>query len=86
MLGDTWTIGNGGVVLTIPARHRCGALGLGRGDCKMDRLDTSRYCFYHDKIQRGVIEPEESDWYPVLPLPRLGYTLVSDVHTAKVAA
>lgn len=65
----------------IPSYLRCHALGLGlgskKGDCVQFRVDGSYYCYYHDKVQRGVLEPEHH-LYPVWPLPSKGYVLMEE--------
>lgn len=38
----------------IPGSLRCRAIGLVFGDCKFRRVNESAYCYYHDKVQRGV--------------------------------
>lgn len=48
--------------------HRCNALALYRGDCPQQREPGSIYCYYHDKVQRGLLEPFVNA-YPVWPLP-----------------
>lgn len=34
------------------------------------------YCYYHSKMQQGLIEPEVRDSYPVFPLPKAGYVIL----------
>jgi hypothetical protein len=48
---------------------RCGQLGLIRGDCQEERLPNRMYCYYHQKVLEGKIEPPQ-DMYPVWPLPQ----------------
>lgn len=57
------------------------------GDCKMQPVSPSVYCYYHDKLQTGAIQTllagNTDNWhevspslsYPVWPLPRKGYDL-----------
>lgn len=52
-----------------PGSQRCNALGLQRGDCQQPRLIESIYCYYHDKLASGVMEPT-APVYPVWPLPQ----------------
>jgi hypothetical protein len=72
----------------IRGTRRCHAIGLEMGDCRQASIEGSHYCYYHDKLQRGVITPsvpapEEADQrdgmalYPTWPLPREGYVLLS---------
>lgn len=56
------------------SRERCHAIGLLRGDCEVHRHTDSLYCYYHDKVQRGLLEPT-ARVYPVFPLPAEGYVL-----------
>lgn len=71
-------------LVTVRKRHKpdervrgrnCCAVGLFRGDCSMTMAKGSWYCYYHHKVACGLLEPEEPQRYPVLPLPTFGYTL-----------
>jgi hypothetical protein len=64
-------------LLTLSGRERCRATNLGHtdSDCQMARLPSSSYCMYHDKVQRGLLEPNIES-YPVWPLPKNGYVLL----------
>lgn len=64
-----------------PGAKRCLAVGLERGDCPHIRTFTSSYCYYHEKLQRGLTEPT-ADAYPVWPLPPLGYVVTEGVVAA----
>ena len=88
-------LGGGGV----PGERRCSAIGLQLGDCTQQHIEGSRYCYYHDKVQKGVIDSfmstnssggwyEESprNIYPVWPLPVEGYWLLDRAMPAEVAA
>ena len=80
----------------VPGHRRCSVQGLLLGDCEMEKVDGSAYCYYHDKVQRdlitefreknsglGWVDVNPRAWYPVWPLPREGYVLL--VENAKVA-
>lgn len=75
----------------------CSAVGLTREfrqmpvDCSQPRAVGSAYCYYHDKVQRGLIDSFRStnsagEWsavpphllYPVYPLPLSGYVLLEE--------
>lgn len=45
------------MLTVVPSSRRCAATNLPKGDCQMQKLNDSAYCFYHDKLQRGVAEP-----------------------------
>lgn len=73
----------------VCGERRCSAIGLHNGDCSQQRTNHSRYCYYHDKVQTGVIstfqgtsstggwhDAEPRDLYPVWPLPINGYVLL----------
>lgn len=80
----------------VPSNRRCHAIGLENGDCRsprvapsLERPEGSLYCYYHDKLARGVCEPsvpspEEADQrdgmalYPTWPLPEDGYVLMTE--------
>lgn len=66
---------------TLKGERRCNVLGLPRGDCEQERLDHSAYCFYHDKLQRGLAEPT-AQTYPVWPLPLSGYVFTDEAQRA----
>lgn len=61
----------------IKGTARCHAIGLPRGDCEQERWRHSAYCFYHDKLQRGLTEPTAQN-YPVWPLPLSGYVFTDE--------
>lgn len=76
-------------------RGRCAARGLILGDCCERQSQDSVYCYYHSKVQRGVIsthlaknsngawvEAAPSNVYPVWPLPATGYVLLEDERLA----
>jgi hypothetical protein len=72
---------------SVPSERRCHAIGLEKGDCRQERLPDSRYCYYHDKLQRGVTHPsvptpedprDGMALYPVWPLPEDGYFLLTE--------
>lgn len=74
--------------VVMPGNRRCHAIGLEMGDCRQQRTSDSLYCYYHDKLQRGVLgasvpAPEEADQrdgmalYPIWPLPVEGYYMLS---------
>lgn len=76
--------------VAVPSHQRCHAIGLEVGDCRQARASRSLYCYYHDKLQRGlttpsVPSPDEADQrdgmalYPVWPLPADGYFLLNEV-------
>ena len=59
-----------------------GLLGIVHGfhkrrDCPQGRLHGKPYCYYHDKLLDGLMEPESTDPYPVWPLPATGYLPIS---------
>lgn len=75
--------------VSVLPHQRCHALGLENGDCRFPRTDTSLYCYYHEKLQKGLCDPsvpspEEADQrdgmalYPVWPLPAEGYALLGE--------
>lgn len=57
--------------------QRCGAIGLMRGDCDHGSWRGRVYCYYHEKVRLGLLEPT-AEIYPVWPLPANGYVIVSD--------
>lgn len=67
---------------TRPVRRRsserCHAVGLVRGDCEQHRAPGSVYCYYHDKVQAGTLEPSAPGVYPILPLPVGGYVMTAN--------
>lgn len=77
---------------SVPSRARCHAIGLEKGDCRQARTPDSLYCYYHDKLQRGVLDPSVPTpedlavgdnrpgmaLYPVWPLPAGGYVLETE--------
>jgi len=69
---------------TIKGSLRCQVIGLPRGDCEQERWRDSAYCFYHDKLQRGLTEPT-AESYPVWPLPLSGYVFTDEPIEAVVA-
>lgn len=62
---------------TIPGADRCHAIGLPRGDCEQERWRDSAYCFYHDKLQKGLTTPT-AEVYPAWPLPLSGYVFTDE--------
>lgn len=83
--------------VALKGSQRCHAVGLERGDCRQRRQPDSRYCYYHDKLQKGLTSPsvplpEESDQrdgmalYPVWPLPEGGYVLLDESPTRLCVA
>ena len=62
----------------IPGRIRCGAHGLLRGGCYMERGRDSVYCYYHEKVALGLLDHDVAT-YPVFPLPVHGYRFTDDV-------
>ncbi len=44
----------------------------------MKHIEGSAYCYYHDKLAKGLTEPEEPQSYPVWPLPKSGYVLITE--------
>jgi hypothetical protein len=60
--------------------QRCGAIGLGDTvirDCDHDAWRGRVYCYYHDKVRLGMLEPT-AEIYPVWPLPARGYVIIND--------
>lgn len=83
--------------VSVPSDRRCHAIGLEMGDCRQTRTDESLYCYYHDKLQRGVLDasvpaPEEADQrdgmalYPIWPLPVEGYYMLSEAPRRNLTA
>lgn len=62
---------------TRPGSQRCVATNLTTGDCKQARMHDSGYCFYHEKLRLGLMEPS-GELYPVWPLPVGGYVLLRE--------
>ncbi len=62
----------------VPGAQRCAVSGLLRGPCRMKHIEGSAYCYYHDKLAKGLTEPEEPQSYPVWPLPKSGYVLITE--------
>lgn len=62
---------------TVSGDSRCHVIGLPLGDCEAERWSHSVYCFYHDKLQRGLTEPTAMT-YPVWPLPLSGYIFTDE--------
>lgn len=60
-----------------PGEQRCGAVGLMRGDCDQSAPLGAIYCYYHEKLRSGLIEPS-APIYPVWPFPANGYIVVRD--------
>lgn len=58
---------------SVKGRSRCQAHGLQRGGCYLTHLKDGPYCYYHDKIYQGLLDPDEIGLYPVWPLPKWGY-------------
>lgn len=61
----------------VPGRVRCGAHGLLRGGCYLERQGDSPYCYYHSKLAGGLLE-HDIPVYPVWPLPAWGYRFVGE--------
>lgn len=61
--------------------QRCGVLGLPLGDCEQEHIPGSAYCFYHDKLQKGLTEATART-YPVWPLPLNGYLFTDEPRQA----
>ena len=57
--------------------QRCGQLGLIRGDCQEERKIGKLYCYYHDKVSSGRIEPPK-EMYPSWPLPNYPWKFTAD--------
>lgn len=86
----------------MPGGQRCHAIGLPTGDCRQAKEPDSEYCYYHDKLQLGLMEPSvptAQSWgpawthdldgialYPVWPLPAEGYVLLEDAPDVLVVA
>ena len=56
---------------------RCGQLGLIRGDCQEEHMNGKLYCYYHEKVVSGKIEPPQ-EMYPVWPVPNYPWQFVTD--------
>lgn len=56
---------------------RCGQLGLIRGDCQEERRVGKLYCYYHDKVASGLIDPPK-EMYPTWPLPNYPWQFAVD--------
>lgn len=68
--------------------HVCSAAGLLVGDCTEHCIEEAAYCYYHDKVERGLVtyfeanmsrgltEVPPTHFYPVWPLPKSGYVLL----------
>lgn len=69
---------------TLKGEDRCGVIGLPAGPCRQRRRGTSAYCFYHDKLQKGLTTPT-AETYPVWPLPEKGYVFLQEVPREWVA-
>lgn len=65
----------------MPGAKRCLAVGLVRGDCPQPRTLSGNYCYFHEKLQKGLTEPS-ADVYPVWPLPTSGYVVTEEVVAA----
>lgn len=63
--------------ITRKGEDRCGVIGLPAGPCRGAHVPGSAYCFYHDKLQKGLTEPT-AQTYPVWPLPLNGYVLLEE--------
>lgn len=48
--------------------------GLEKGQCRQQRWVGNAYCYYHQKLHDGLLQPS-ADLYPVTPLPRWGYEM-----------
>lgn len=68
---------------TRKGHARCAAVGLYFGDCTQPHTGTSIYCYYHDKLRRGLTEPT-GDLYPVWPLPGYRHRLESKSKPKKL--
>ena len=44
----------------VAGQNRCLATNLLRGDCPMHRRPDSSYCYYHQKLAKGLLEPHIS--------------------------
>ena len=61
----------------VPGRVRCGAHGLLRGGCYLEREAESVYCYYHSKLQAGLLDHDVAV-YPVWKLPPHGYRFTDE--------
>ncbi len=61
-----------------PGSQRCLAIDLKEGDCQQPNLRGKAYCYYHDKVYTGLMEPTSQYLYPVFPLPETGYVTVEN--------
>jgi len=61
--------------LTFHSNRGCHAQGLVRGDCPHPAEVNGLYCYYHEKVARGLVEPEIQQSYPVYPLPTFAWKL-----------
>lgn len=52
-----------------------------RGDCDHDAWRGRAYCYYHEKVRLGLLDPS-AEIYPVWPLPAKGYVIISDRRVA----
>ena len=62
---------------SVPGRVRCGAHGLLRGGCYMERTADSPYCYYHSKLAAGLLDHDVAV-YPVWKLPFYGYRFTDE--------
>ncbi len=65
----------------LPGPQRCGAIGIGTvlpgaHDCRQVAWGST-YCYYHEKLRKGLMEPS-APVYVVWPLPPEGYFLVTN--------
>jgi hypothetical protein len=73
--------GLGPIAARVPGSQRCNALGLQLADCQEVRTTDSIYCYYHEKVRSGLLEPT-APVYPVWPLPDVRWQLP----TAEISA
>lgn len=71
----------------LPGSQRCQVTGLYRGDCQQTRRPFDHLCYYHAKLRDGLLEPADLHYgvegptgtgaYPVWPLPKRPFVLLS---------
>lgn len=69
----------------LRGHRRCAAVGLTRGDCQQPHVADSIYCYYHDKLHRGMTEPT-GKLYPAWPLPNFVHRLGGVVKNRRAVA